>query len=338
MDMPVKVLITENLAKPLISRIQGISNRLELHAHPAKTADDLPPEVLAGAEILFTLNAVPQPEQAPRLRWVQFHMAGLDRFAEHPLLQTGVQFTSLSGAAAPQMAEYILLMLLALGHRMPEMILGQAARGWGGGRWSRFSPRELRGSTVGLVGYGSVAREAARLCRPFGARILAVKRDITRPADDGFALPGLGDPEGCLPIRMYPPAGLRRMLAECDFVVICAPLHSGTRHWLDADVLGAMRPGAFLINVSRGGIVDEAALSDALQKGKIGGAALDVTETEPLPPESPLWSAPNLLLSPHIAGDSPQYDARAVEVFAANLRRYLAGQPLLNRFDPSKGY
>jgi phosphoglycerate dehydrogenase-like enzyme len=338
MELPIPLLMTEAFPKTTLLRLQALSQRLDIHVHPAKSADDLPPDTLESAEILYTLNAVPLPEQAPHLKWIQFHLAGLDRFAGHPLLDAGVQFTSLSGAAAPQMAEYALQMILALGHRMPEMQRGQAARGWGGGRWERFMPRELRGSTVGLVGYGSVARETARLCRAFGARVLAVKRDVTRPADEGYILPGTGDPEGRIPARLYPPAGLKRMLADCDFVVVCAPLHPGTRHLLGADEIGAMRPGSFLVNVSRGGIVAEDALCDALASGRLSGAALDVTEREPLPPESPLWMAPNLLLSPHIAGDSALYDQRAADLFVENLRRYLHGRPLLNRFDPARGY
>jgi phosphoglycerate dehydrogenase-like enzyme len=158
------------------------------------------------------------------------------------------------------------------------------------------------------------------------------------PEDPGFVLPGLGDPEGRIPLRLYPPAALHRMLGECDFVVVCAPLSGETRFLFTAEAFAAMRTGAYLVDLSRGGIVQGEALCDALTSGTLAGAALDVTDPEPLPANSPLWAAPNLIISPHIAGGSPEYDRRAMELFAENLERYLAGQPLLNRFDPEKGY
>jgi phosphoglycerate dehydrogenase-like enzyme len=337
-DLPVRILITESLEKDFTDRVQKVSPRLEIRVHPAKRAADVPPEELEAAEVLYTMRAVPDPEQAPNLKWVQFHWAGLDRFAGHPLLQSGVQFTSLSGAAASQMAEYAVMMMLALGHRLPDIRRAQAAGEWAGRRWRDFTPRELRGSVVGLVGYGSVGRETARLCRAFGASVLAVKRDVTRPEDDGYAVPGTGDPEGRIPLRLYPPAGMRRMLGECDFVVVCAPLNRETRGLFDAGAFGAMRAGAYLVDLSRGGIVNGDALCDALAGGQLAGAAMDVADPEPLPPDSRLWSAPNLIISPHIAGGSPEYDRRAAELFAENLGRYLDGRPLCNRFDPGKGY
>jgi phosphoglycerate dehydrogenase-like enzyme len=338
MEPSLYVLITEPFGIEIVERLEAISPRLGLHIHPANRVEEIPPAMLARAEILYTLRAVPAPEQAPTLKWVQFHLAGLDRFAEHPLLAAGVQFTTLSGAAAPQIAEYVLMMMLALGHRLPEMQKVQSSREWPRDLWERFSPRELRGATVGVVGYGSVGREVARICHALGARILAVKRDVMHPEDSGFSAPGLGDAEGMIPTRIYPPQAIRRMLGECDYVIISAPLTEGTKTLFDAAMIAAMRPNAFLIDVSRGGILDEDALVKALEDGHLAGAALDVFAREPLPPESPLWTAPNLLVSPHISSDSPLYDQRAAGVFGENLRRYLAGQPLVNRFDPERGY
>jgi phosphoglycerate dehydrogenase-like enzyme len=334
----VFVLITEPFPPEIIDRLQSISPRLELHVHPANKLEELPAPFLAQAEVLYTLRIVPPPDLAPKLKWIQFHMAGLDGIAGTPILKRGVQLTSLSGAAAIQIAEYVVMMLLALGHRLPDLVRAQSAHEWPRGKWERFSPRELRGSTVGVVGYGSVGRETARLCQAFGARVLAVKRDVMAPEDSGYAVEGIGDPEGRIPARIYPPQALKRMLSECDFIVVSAPLTETTRAWFDAEMIGAMRAGACLVDISRGGIVDEAALEKALQEGALGGAALDVFSREPLPPENALWDAPALFLTPHIAGNSPQYDARAAEVFAENLRRFLERRPLVNLFDPLKGY
>jgi phosphoglycerate dehydrogenase-like enzyme len=230
------------------------------------------------------------------------------------------------------------MMLLALGHRLPAMIHSQSAHEWPREKWERFRPRELRGSTVGVAGYGSVGREVARLCRAFGARVLAAKHDVMNPEDRGYTVDGLGDPEGRIPARIYPPQSLHRMLGECDFVVISVPLTEGTRGWFGADAIAAMREGACLVDISRGGIVDEEALRKALLDGKLGGAALDVFAQEPLTEDSGLWDTPGLLLSPHIAGSSAAYDLRAADLFAENLRRYLANRPLLNRFDTREGY
>jgi len=338
MEETVFVLITEGLSPEIIARLQAVSPRLEFHVHPANHLEEVPPPLLAQMEVLYTLRIVPPPEQAPNLKWIQFHMAGLDHFVDAPILERGVQFTSVSGAAAIQIAEYVVMMLLALGHRLPDLVRNQAAREWPREKWSRFTPRELRGSTVGIVGYGSVGREVARLCHAFGARILAVKRDVMIPEDEGYMVEGIGDPEGRIPARIYPPQTAKRMIAECDFVVLSAPLTKTTRAWFDAGMIAALRDGACLVDVSRGGILDEEALQKALQSGKLAGAALDVFAREPLEADSKLWDAPCLLISPHIAGSSPSYDLRAAEVFAENLRRYLDHRPLLNRFDPQKGY
>jgi phosphoglycerate dehydrogenase-like enzyme len=338
MEEPIFVLITELLSPDIIAQLQSISPRLDLHVHPSNKLEEIPPQLLARVEVLYTLRIVPPPDQAPNLKWIQFHMAGLDRFADAPILARGVQFTSLSGAAATQIAEYVMMMLLALGHRLPDLVRAQTAHEWPREKWERFSPRELRGATVGVVGYGSVGREVARLSQVFGARVLAVKRNVMNPEDDGYLAEGVGDPEGRIPARIYPPQTTKRMLGECDFVVISAPLTEGTRAWFDAEMIGAMRDGACLVDVSRGGIVDEEALQKALQAGKLAGAALDVFAHEPLEPDNGLWETPGLFLTPHIAGSSPRYNARAGEVFAENLRRYLSHRPLVNRFDPQKGY
>lgn len=338
MEEKIFVLVTESLPTDVLDSLQAISPRLEFHVHPALKAEDVSPALLARAEVLYTMRVIPKPEQAPNLRWIQFHMAGLDHLPLGLLLERGVQCTSLSGAAAPQMAEYIVMMLLALGHRLPAMVRSQTAHQWPREKWELFRPRELRGSTVGIAGYGSVGREVARLCSAFGARVLAVKHDVMNPEDRGYIVEGLGDPEGRIPARIYPPQSLHRMLGECDFVVISVPLTEGTRGWFGAEAIAAMRDGASLVDISRGGIVDEKALRKALLDGKLGGAALDVFAQEPLSEDSDLWDTPGLFLSPHIAGNSPKYDLRAVDLFTENLRRYVANKPLLNRYDPREGY
>jgi phosphoglycerate dehydrogenase-like enzyme len=191
---------------------------------------------------------------------------------------------------------------------------------------------------VGIVGYGSIGRETARLARALGMRVLACKRNPERKADTGWSLPETGDPQGSLPEKYYGIAELQAMLKECDYVVLTLALTPATRHIIDAEALRSMKPGAVLVNVARGALVDEPALIEALHSGQIRAAGLDVFEKEPLPADSPLWAMPNVLLTPHIAGLHPAHDAHLISLFTENLQRYLAGQPLLNLVDVAAGY
>jgi phosphoglycerate dehydrogenase-like enzyme len=339
MDEPIDVLIALQFPDSLIAGLQMISPRLNLHVRKASRPEDIPQDMWATAEVLYTARVLPTPDQAPNLRWIQFHYAGIDHAREAPILQKpGVRVTSMSGAAASQVSEYILMTLLALGHKLPEMMDNQRQKLWAKDRWERFSPLELRDSTVGFVGYGSIARQAARLLYPFGAKVLATKRDAMHPADNGYCIEGLGDPQGDFVHRLYPAEALRSMAKECDFLVVTTPLTPHTHHSVNEEVLAAMKPTSFLVAISRGGVVDQAALVEALREHKIAGAALDVFPEEPLPADNPLWKLPNVIISPHIAGNTPHYDERAAELFTENLRCYLEGEALLNRYDSELGY
>jgi phosphoglycerate dehydrogenase-like enzyme len=241
--------------------------------------------------------------------------------------------TSMSGASAPQMAEHAVMMMLALGHHIPDLFAHQKRSEWPSGRWELFNPLELRGSTVGIVGYGSIGRQIARIVQVFGATVLATKRDVFHPEDNGYMLEGLGDPGGDLVNRLYPPQALGSMLKKCDYVVVTLPRTTATRGLMGAKELAMLKPNAYLVDISRGEIVDHTALIALLREHKIAGAALDVYPVEPLPADNPLWKLPNVILTPHIAGFSPHYDERAVSLFTQNLRFYLEGQPLYNQLD-----
>jgi phosphoglycerate dehydrogenase-like enzyme len=234
--------------------------------------------------------------------------------------------------------EYILMMLLAFSHRLPDLIEYQRRGVWPKDRWERFSPLELRSSTVGIVGYGSIGRQVARLLYPLGAKVLAIKLDGRHPEDTGYTIDGLGDVSGDYIHRLYPSEALRSMARECDFLIISVPLTSRTQGLINAEVFDSMKPSAFLIDISRGGVVNHTDLLTALKERRIAGAALDVFPEEPLSAESPLWKMPNVFVTPHISGNTPFYDERAVDLFIANLRRYLAGEPLLNQVNIELGY
>ena len=334
----IHVLITLPFPEPLVERLRAVASNLLIHVHPAKTAEDLPEELLPEIEVLYTISALPEPEKAPKLRWVQFHFAGVDHVADHSLLRSDLQVTTLSGAAVPQIAEFALMCMLALARQLPVMMKDSVETRWAKDRFERYQPWELRGSTVGIVGYGSVGREVARLCRSFGASVLATKRDLKRLDDIDYTLNGLGDPDAELPDRLYPPQALPSMVSSCDFVVVTVPLTPQTRGMVGESVFKGMKPTAYLIDVSRGGVVDHGALVEALNETRLAGAALDVYPIEPLPESSPLWGMSNVILSPHVAGSSEHYYERAAELFAENLQRYHAGRPLLNLYDPDRNY
>jgi phosphoglycerate dehydrogenase-like enzyme len=211
-------------------------------------------------------------------------------------------------------------------------------RVWPEDRWERFSPQELNQSTVGIIGYGSIGREVARLCCAFGAEVLATKSDVKQPEDTDYAIEGVGDPGGDSVHRLYPPQALIPMLKESDYVVVAVPLTPETRGLITAKELEAMKSTAYLVDVSRGGVVNHDDLIEALRGGWLAGAALDVFPEEPLPNDSQLWGLPNVILSPHIAGMTDHYDERAVDLFIENLNRYLVGEALLNQIDLERGY
>jgi phosphoglycerate dehydrogenase-like enzyme len=339
MDDPIEILITLPFTDELMKKITDVSPRIVLEKINARKVEDVSDEVWKRVEVLYTNRVLPKPEQAPHLRWIQFHWAGLDHALDEPILnRVGMSITSMSGASAPQMAEHAVMMMLALGHHLPDVFAYQKRAEWPSGRWELFNPQELRGSTVGIIGYGSIGRQIARMLQTFGATVLATKRDIRHPEDTGYTLEGLGDPGGDLVNRLYPPEALCSLLKECDYVIVTLPRTSTTHGYLGAKELAAFKPGAYLIDISRGDIVDHNALIPLLREHKIAGAALDVFPAEPLPADNLLWKLPNVILTPHIAGFSPHYDERAAELFVQNLHRYIDELPLYNHLDLALGY
>ncbi len=338
---PRVALITAPLEPRWLERLQGLSQDLRIELWPARSGRAVPEYLWQEAEILYTSFAtpLPSPEQAPLLRWVQLYSAGPDPILDLPLFQSPVIFTTTSGVHATNIAEYVLMVMLAWFHRFPLIFEWQQRGQWPSSleRSSSFVAEESREKTIGIVGYGSIGREIARLASTFGMRVLAMQRSADH-RDSGFLFPGVGDPEGTLPDRYYPPDQLHSMLHESDVVVIAVPLTPRTRGLFDDAAFQAMKPTAFLVNIARGDICNETALVRALEEHLIAGAALDVFHQEPLPPNHPLWHLPNVFISPHIAGLTSQYDERSATIFEENVRRYLAGEPLYNVVDKTQGY
>ncbi|MDB5947710.1 MAG: Phosphoglycerate dehydrogenase [Ramlibacter sp.] len=262
------------------------------------------------------IDALQAPGQT--VRWLHFLSAGREGF-DAVGFPAGVAVTYAAGGAAPAVAEHAMALLLALGRRVPDVLSQQAQR-----KWDRVPPASkawsLEGKTMAIVGFGHIGQELARRARPFGARVVGLSRA------------GKADP---LLDEARPLSQLHEVLAGADVVMVSIALTAQTRHLIDGAALAALKPGGYLVNVSRGGLVDQQALAGALTSGKLAGAGVDVTDPEPLPADDPLWACPNLILSPHFAGSgSPATLARLANGAAENARRLQAGEPLLHQVAP----
>jgi len=263
-------------------------------------------------------------EIAPRLRWIQAPSAGVEFVADTPeLAASDVILTNTRGAHGPSIGEHTMALLLALTRHLPECLDQQRSHVWDRAILYRTA-REVGGMTMGIIGFGALGRGIAQRALAFEMNLLAV---------DAQALDGTPFVED-----VWPVSRLDDLLEQSDVVVVAAPLTTGTRHLLDAGKLAKMKRDAYLIVVSRGGIVVEDALADALCEGHLAGAALDVTETEPLPADHRLWDVPRLILTPHMAGASARKERRVVEIFCENLVRFQKGEPLQNVVDKTRGY
>jgi phosphoglycerate dehydrogenase-like enzyme len=284
--------------------------------------------ILAQAEVLLTSTLIP-PDivgRAPRLRWVQITAAGVESLLDSELALSGVTLTTVSGIHAVPVGEYVIGAMLAFAKGLPGAMRAQAERSW-----RPYLAEELYGKTVGIVGLGAIGGFVAKLARADGMRVLAIRRSVRQRAVGHEA--GIADVD-----ELLPPSDLPHLLSQADYVVIAVPLTPQSRGLIGERELRTMRPAARIINISRGAVIDEAALVRALKEGWIAGAALDVFQEEPLPPDSELWGMEKVILTPHISGGTPVYMERTVALFCDNLRRYLAGEPLRNVVDLQRGY
>jgi phosphoglycerate dehydrogenase-like enzyme len=271
--------------------------------------------------------------RAPRLNYVHSASAGVERALTPAARERGIVITNARGVFSRPIAEYVLMMILAVSRRLPGLLELQRER-----TWQPLEGVELRDVTVGIVGLGSIGRAVGALATAFGCRVIAVRRR----SEEGTASLASDDETRTfgevMLDRVAGPEGLPELLAESDFVVLAAPLTPETDHMIDSQALDAMKPTGWLINVARGRLVDERALVAALNDGRIGGAVLDTFTEEPLAPTSPFYDLPNVIVTPHTSWSSGRVLDRSVELFCDNLRRYAAGEPLLNVVDPTAGY
>jgi phosphoglycerate dehydrogenase-like enzyme len=335
----MKIISTSALQPAQRAAISIAAPGAQIVDRQCRSADEIDAMVSEGCDVVLTFR-VPADlrERAPALKWVQLLSAGADHVPAELLASGAVPISTASGIHATPIAEYTIASMLAYAHRFHITMRAQLKRAWMRSGQFMASVDELRGKTLGVVGYGSIGRETARIADALGMTVLALKRNPATRSDPGYCPQGLGDPEGRIPKRYYGPSECAAMLAESDYITVTVPRTSATRNFIGAREIAAMKPRAYIVNIGRGGVIDEPALADALRAGKIGGAGLDVFEHEPLEPESPFWDLENVILTPHMSGANRGYMDKACELFAANLRRFAAGQPLLNLVDPALGY
>ena len=302
----------------------GVRNRRTQGTYRPGDGDVAPsPELVAALATADVVVGLDLPQElrtlAPRLRWIQAIGAGTGYLFTNDLPE-GVVITSAAGIGAPTIAEWVLGRLLSVWKRFDRVAELQRAHSWD---QARARGRSFGGSTLVIVGLGAIGQAVAQRAAAFGVRVLAVRRT---PAPSPLAE------------RVVGPGELHAVLAEADAVVVCAPATADTEALFDAAAFAALKPGAVLVNVARGTLVDEDALIAALRSGQVATAVLDVTRTEPLPADSPLWDEPGVVLSPHTSPSMDHYVGDLVGLVADNLGRWLRDEPLRNVVDPARGY
>ena len=335
------LLITSYLKPEHVERIRRADERLrviyepDLLGKPRYAADHTAPHtrtpadearwrtLLAQADILFDFDPTHRkdlPDLAPNVRWIQATSAGIGQMVQqfgYATRMPNTVFTTASGVHARPLAEFVVMAVLIHFKGALRVIDHQARR-----HWERYAGTDLEGRVLALVGLGRVGSEVARLCRAMGMTVYGT--DLN-PAPDAVD-------------RYFEPGQLSAMLPLADVLVVIVPHTPQTEKLIGARELALLPRGAFFINIARGQVVDESALVDALRSRHLSGAALDVFAEEPLPPGSPLWGMPHVLVSPHSASTSDRENGRIVDLFCDNLRRFLNGQPLRNVLDPPRMY
>lgn len=318
---PVNILVTYGLEQEDRERIREVSP--EVHLLVAREPQER--LRLAGqAEVWFGWGLSREMlAGARRLRWIQTTSAGVDRLLFDELRRSPILVTNASGVYSVPIAEQVLGMMLALARGLHVCVREQSQDRWPGPAL-RGKMDVLEGGTCVILGLGDIGTEVARRAKAFDMKVLGIRR---RPTEK----PPFVD-------ELLGPDRMAEALARADYLVVALPLTPVTRHIIDAQALSVMKPSAYVFNVGRGALIDEGALIEALREGRLAGAGLDVFETEPLPEDSPLYRLDNVIITPHSAGGGPRNREKLLDLFCRNLRRYLAGEPLLNVVDKEAGY
>jgi phosphoglycerate dehydrogenase-like enzyme len=279
-------------------------------------------DAFARAEVIFTLD-VPMdlPGKAPAARWIQGIGSGVGQYVSSRLPDAGIVLTNGAGIGAPPIAEWVLARTLQIIKLLPVHDANAREH-----RWAMATGGQLQGKTMAVVGLGAIGREVARRARAFGVTLLGIRRSCKPGATDDDV------------DELFGPDDLVAVVGRSDIVVLAAPGTDDNEDLFDAAMFAAMKPGSIFVNVARGTLVDEVALIDALERGHLRAAAIDVARTEPLPAHDPPWAAPNIHISPHSSTSTEGYAARAFDLFCRNFARFVRDEPLDNVVDLTRGY
>lgn len=334
---PITVVITRHL--PSTFPMNAFTGRA---AFELATTDKELRSAVRTADVLYSWQVPANvPAETPELHWIQLPSAGADQLHDLPVWKSDITITSGKGAHTVPLTEHVFAMLLGLVRDIPAVVRAQERSEWLTSH--SLHPGEVRGLTMGIVGRGKIGDGIAHVADALGMRVLGTRHSVNAPrqiprSTTAFTNPPWLEPEDLGPDIVFPASDLHDVLGESDVVVVILPLTRDTLGSFGAPEFAAMKHGAVFINIGRGPVVDETALVDALQSGRLGAAGLDVFEREPLPKSSPLWHMKNVIVSPHIGGTSGRTAERAAGLFAVNLGRYLDGLPLFNVVDRDQGY
>jgi phosphoglycerate dehydrogenase-like enzyme len=318
--MPVLNIVVIN---PLADRHQEVLQAVDPDINIIVTDEKNALEQMPGCHILVTWGWAETRSlylAAPHLEWIHALSAGVEKLIFPEIQTSDTILTNSKGIHGIPVSEHVLAMMLAFSRGLPTSIRQQDAK-----KWQRMPTSEMHDKTIAIVGLGSIGREIAKKAKALGMRVLASKREVTTEL---------------FVDKLYPPdnESLLEMLGQADFVVVALPLTEHTQNMIGLPHFSAMKRTAYLFNIARGTIINEADLIAALEQGLIKGAGLDVFVTEPLPEDNPLWSMPNVIITPHVAALSPAYLDRAIKLCADNLTRFIQGRDMINIVDKVKGY
>ena len=316
----MKILVHYDFTEEQVQAMQALAARHGSQLVGVKDEEAAIAQV-ADAEALLGQFKPSVCAAAPKLRWIQSYSAGMNNFLFPEIVERDVVVTNMAGVYAPQGGEHAWAMLLALTRGIDVAVEAKREREWRGG-----ATVELTGGTLGVIGLGGFGMETVKRAQGYDMTIVGLDPVRTEL------------PPGVAEVKPPTPDNLTRLLERSDVVVVACPLTDDTYHLIGERELEAMKKSAYLICTTRGGIIDETALAAGLTAGEIAGAGLDVCQVEPLPAESPLWTAPNLILTPHRAGASQHRPRKIFEFFCANLERYLKGEELVNVVDKRRGF
>ncbi len=333
------VLILIPLKKQTLAMLREEFPKVEFHQQVIKSVQELPRQLLEKAEIVITDSMILKAEDVPSLKWLHIFKTVVDvrLFDKEFIKKPELVVTNNSGVTAPAYADIALMQMYSLGYQLSQIYKAKEAHSFTLDA-GKYTVSRMYDSTIGLIGYGSVGREIARITHGLGVKILAVKRDLLHPEDHGYTLPGHGDPGGDYFHRLYPPQAIGSMVKECDFVLVTVPHTAETHQLINADVFSQMKTGSYLINMSLPDVLDLDAMQVALNENRIAGAALVQFLGHEFPPSSTLWTQEKIMIFPPFSALIRNEEEKAVLLLIDNLRQYLIGGLLTNRIDFERGY